>query len=155
MNSLILSVLLFSMTNVAFAQAPTQEAGNLTEGEKSIINFLNAYDEAIITRDLKKLEAYLSKDFMMISPIGSVMTRAQILMPFQPNVENRSALIAIETTNFQIKTYEGSAVATAITSHKFKESTNRPVSKYRNTYSLVQKDGQWQIAAIHIFKFNN
>ncbi|MCE7994522.1 MAG: nuclear transport factor 2 family protein [Roseivirga sp.] len=141
------------------AHANTEDTKDNTRTEPTIEEEVTAlirnFDKAVLERDLASLESYLADDFIMITPIGSVLSREQLLMPFQPDRTVKSQLVAAETADFIIHTYEYSAVVSAITSHTFEASSNRPVSKYRNTYTIIKNGDHWQIAAIHGFKLSN
>lgn len=153
------ALILFGVISMHMSVIGQYDPSEKTEIEKTVeeeaTSLIVKFDKAVLERDLVALQSYLAEDFIMITPIGSVMTREQLLMPFKSDSPNKSQLIEASTSGFIVHTYEQSAVVTAITSHSFEASSNRPVSKYRNTYTIVQVGDHWQIAAIHGFKLPN
>lgn len=154
-----LLLILIGLLAMHLAEATTEKrtgnTGTKPTMEEEVTTLIRNFDKAVLERDLASLESYLANDFIMITPIGSVLSRKQLLMPFQPGNAVKSQLVSAETANFIIHTYEHSAVVSAITSHTFEASSNRPVSKYRNTYTIIKNGDHWQIAAIHGFKLAN
>lgn len=89
----------------------------------------------------------LTEDFTMITPSGSIRTRRDVIRELStPGLK----MDPYESTEVQIRMYEGAAIVTGRILQRFVLGSARYANDLRYTDAWVKRKGRWMLAGSHI-----
>jgi ketosteroid isomerase-like protein len=115
--------------------------------ESDLIVLEKKFAAAIASNDVSAIERYLSPDWVIIDPDGSVIDRAKFL-----EVVKSGALVhdSIVPADLRVRNYGSTAVITALTTSSGKFMGHAFQSDERATDVFIQQNGQWVCVLTHL-----
>jgi ketosteroid isomerase-like protein len=105
----------------------------------------NAFDEAIVRRDVSALDKMTSDDFTLISLNGDLHVKADVLRYFATHASESEYR---KTDNLIIRVYGDAAVVTGRTIQTVQENGKDHSDAYRFTHVYIRRTGRWLLAAL-------
>jgi ketosteroid isomerase-like protein len=106
----------------------------------------NAFDEAIVRRDVSALDKITSDDFTFTGPGGQVLAKADILQGFSASATFQ--YVYRQTDNLKIHVYGGAAVVTGRFVETIRENGKDYSGAYRFTRVYIREKGRWLPVAL-------
>jgi ketosteroid isomerase-like protein len=100
----------------------------------------NAFDEAIVRRDVPALDKMTSDDFTLISLNGDLVAKAELLKYFATHVSQYEYR---KTDNLRVRVYGDAAVVTGRTIQTVQENGKDHSDAYRFTRVYIRQKGHW------------
>jgi ketosteroid isomerase-like protein len=120
-------------------------AGPEQRAEQQIRDLEGEINAAVVSADLQVFERLLADDFTHTNQSGVFRTKAQWLANHKPG---RSPYDAYEVDDLKIRVYADTAVVTARTTPKGRDSKGKPITgQYRYLRVWAKRDGQWRAVA--------
>ncbi len=139
-------IILFSLLLAATAADPARAQGGPEQAAEGEIRKLEVqFNEAIIKADLKAFDRLMADDFTHTNQSGKFRTKAQWLANHKPG---RSAYDAFEVDDLTVRAYGDTAVVTARSTPKGRDSKGQPITgQFRFLRVWAKRDGRWQAVA--------
>ena len=113
--------------------------------EQQIRDLEGQINAAVVSGDLRVFERLLADDFTHINQSGIFRTKAQWLANHKPG---QSPYDAYDVDDVKIRVYGDTAVVTAHTTPKGRDSKGKPITgQYRYLRVWAKRDGQWRAVA--------
>lgn len=113
--------------------------------EQQIRDLEGQINAAVVSGDLHVFERLLADDFTHTNQLGIFRTRSQWLANHKPG---QSPYVAYEVDDMKIRVYGDTAVVTARTTPKGRDSKGNPITgQYRYLRVWAKRDGQWRAVA--------
>jgi ketosteroid isomerase-like protein len=115
--------------------------------ESDLIALEKKFTDAIVSNDASAIERYLSPDWVIIDPDGSVIDRAKFL-----EVVKSGALVhdRMDPEELRARNYGSTAVITAMVRSSGKFMGHAFQSEERSTDVFIQQNGQWVCVLTHL-----
>jgi len=123
-----------------------RNAGGVEEGaEKQIRNLEEQINRAVVSGDLHVFERLLAEDFTHTNQTGKFRTRTEWLANHKPG---QSPYDAYDVDDLNIRVYGDTAVVTARTTPRGRDSKGNPITgQYRYLRVWAKRGGQWRAVA--------
>jgi len=133
------------------AQTGTPAAREATRAEREVIALAGTYANAIVERDVAKLERLLAEDFVDVSPDGTVSTRVQFIAEYaNPSAAAPKFESAVfDASDAQVRVYGDTALMTGRSTWRGNAGGQAFTGVLVSTMVAVHRDGQWQIVSSH------
>jgi ketosteroid isomerase-like protein len=105
----------------------------------------NAFDAAIVRRDVSALDKMTSDDFTLISLNGDLHVKAEVLKYFATHASESEYR---KTDNLRFRVYGDAAVVTGNTIHTVQENGKDRSDAYRFTHVYIRQKGHWLLVAV-------
>jgi ketosteroid isomerase-like protein len=105
----------------------------------------NAFDEAIVRRDVSALDKMTSDDFTLVSLNGDLNAKAEVLKYFATHASEYEYR---KTDNLRIRVYGDAAVVTGRTIETVQENGKGHSDAYRFTRVYIRQKGHWLLVAL-------
>jgi ketosteroid isomerase-like protein len=113
--------------------------------EEQVLKLEEEINTAVVSGDLRVFQRLLADDFTHTNQSGIFRTRAQWLANHKPG---QSPYTAYEVDDLKIRVYGDTAVVTARTTPKGRDSKGNPITgQYRYLRVWARRDGRWQAVA--------
>jgi ketosteroid isomerase-like protein len=120
-------------------------AGPEQGAEKQIRDLEGQINAAVVSGDLHVFERLLADDFTHTNQTGKFRTRSEWLANHKPG---QSPYNAYDVDDLKIRVYGDTAVVTARTTPKGRDSKGKPITgQYRYLRVWAKRDGQWRAVA--------
>jgi ketosteroid isomerase-like protein len=120
-------------------------AGSERGAEQQIQDLEKQINAAVVSGDLHVFERLLADDFTHTNQSGIFRTKAQWLANHKPG---QSPYVAYDVDDLKIRLYGDTAVVTACTTPKGRDSKGSPITgRYRYLRVWAKRDGQWRAVA--------
>jgi ketosteroid isomerase-like protein len=115
--------------------------------ESDLIALEKNFTDAIVSNDVSAIERYMSPDWIIIDPDGSVIDRAKFL-----EVVKSGALVhdSMVPEDVRARNYGSTAVITALTRSSGRFMGHPFQSEERATDVFIQQNGQWVCVLTHL-----
>jgi ketosteroid isomerase-like protein len=114
--------------------------------ERELINLEQQWGDALVKANLVFLDQILAEDYMFTSPVGEVLTKAQMLAELKSGEDVVSSVV---NHDMKVRVYGDAAVVTGHSTYKETVQGNDISGEYRWTDTWIRKDGRWQCVADH------
>jgi ketosteroid isomerase-like protein len=114
--------------------------------EQELIMLEQQWGDALVKADLVFLDHILGEDYMFTSPLGEVLTKAQMLAELKSGEDVVSSVV---NHDMKVRVYGNTAVVTGHSTYKEAVKGNDISGEYRWTDTWIRKDGRWQCVADH------
>jgi hypothetical protein len=115
------------------------------EAEQQIRDLEAQINAAVVSADLKVFDRLLADDFTHTNHTGVFRTKAEWLANHKPG---QSPYDAYEVDDLKIRVYDATAVVTARTTPRGRDSKGKPITgQYRYLRIWAKRDGQWRAVA--------
>jgi ketosteroid isomerase-like protein len=114
--------------------------------ERELINLEQQWGDALVKANLVFLDQILAEDYMFTSPVGEVLTKAQMLAELKSGEDVVSSVV---NHDMKVRVYGDAAVVTGHSTYKQTVQGNDISGEYRWTDTWIRKDGRWQCVADH------
>jgi ketosteroid isomerase-like protein len=114
--------------------------------EQELLKLEQQWGDALVKPDLAFLDRILAEDYLFTSPLGEVLTKAQMLAGLKSGKDIVSSVMNHE---MKVRVYGDAAV---VNGHSTYEETvqGKDISgEYRWTDTWIRKGGRWQCVADH------
>ncbi len=105
----------------------------------------NAFDEAIVRRDVSALDKLTSDDFTLISLNGELHAKTEVLKYFATHASEYEYR---KTDDVRIRMYGDAAVVTGRTTQTVQENAKDHSDVYRFTRVYIWQKGHWLLVAL-------
>jgi ketosteroid isomerase-like protein len=113
--------------------------------EREIANLEGQINAAVLSGDLQVFKQLLADDFTHTNHTGVFRTKAQWLANHKPG---QSPYDAYDVDDLAIRAYGDTAVVTARTTPKGRDSKGKPITgQYRYLRVWARREGQWRAVA--------
>lgn len=142
----------FALTLLFFAQAqaaPTPGRAN-ADDEQEITSLLRQFAAAQKDYDAGKLDQLLAPDYVEVSPVGEVDSRAKVIGFYAPEKkkERQGELLSYELDEISTRLYGDTAVVIARLPFTVKAPDGQSVSRaLRCTFVCRKAQGKWRIVS--------
>lgn len=141
---LVLAVLTMAAFSVALGQMTEDKSAPKGKVEQELIKLEQDRAQAAARGDTAFLEQNTADDYSLITPRGTLRTKAQMLADF------KSGEVKLQTNDLddlQVRVYGDTAVVTGRSMQKGQAYGQDAAGQYRFTRVYVKKDGHWQSVA--------
>lgn len=97
--------------------------------------------------DTDTLAAITTEDFVLVGPVGFVLTKPQWLDRYR---SGDLVTTALDWHDTETRVYGDSAVVVGVHSQKAAFQGNPVDGDFRSTHIAVRRDGEWLLAGIHL-----
>jgi len=113
--------------------------------EQQIRDLEDRINAAVVSGDIHIFEQLLAHDFTHTNQTGKFRTRSEWLANHKPG---QSPYVAYDVDDMKIRVYGDTAVVTARTTPKGRDSKGNPITgQYRYLRVWTKRDGQWRAVA--------
>ncbi len=147
MNWRLLNLIAFLSLLAAFpGRGRAADPVNATP-ERDLVRIEREWGEALVRHDAATLSRILADEYVLTTPFGQVVTKAQLVESLQIPREDSFVLKAIEQEDFSARLYGDTAVVYSRMKLKGTAAGKEVVSPFRHTDVFVKKDGRWRCVA--------
>jgi ketosteroid isomerase-like protein len=114
--------------------------------EQELLKLEQQWGDALVKPDLTFLDRIMAEDYMFTSPLGEVLTKAQMLAELKSGEDVVSSVV---NHDMKVRVYGDAAVVTGHSTYKETVQGNDISGEYRWTDTWIRKDGRWQCVADH------
>lgn len=140
------NIILLTVISVSAAFAQTAD-------EKAILQFINDYDRAYLTKDLTWLEANLADNYAVVMD-GKKQNRAQAFADLREKIKtpSKAKLGDLKSVNESVRVAGDFAYASGIITWKDLADGNTETHSGQEHYTLVleRQNGKWKVVSEHI-----
>lgn len=137
----------FFLLPVLLLAAASAGAAQVTEIEKELIAFEDAWALAVQEGDTEVLDQIIGDDYIGTTATGAIQTKEDYLAGF---LSGARKTFSLTTEDLRVRMYEETAVLTH-GGQAEGELNNKPTNgKYRWTHVLVKREGRWEAVANHV-----
>ena len=115
--------------------------------EQEVARLADVWIAAELRGDTAFLEQTLADDFVAVGPLGFMLTKTEWIGRHQSGDLKYTSLILDEVT---VRTYGGAAVLVGRQGQDATYRGNPIKARLRTTVVLVQQQGRWQLAGVHM-----
>ncbi len=146
MKQRLLTAIAFLTLAVGFS-AQGQAAEPTPVAERDLVKIERAWSDALVHHDAAALGQILADEYVLTTPFGQVVTKAQIVESLQIPREDSFVLKAIEQDEVSARFYGDTAVVCSRINLKGTAAGREVISPFRHTDVFVKKDGRWRCVA--------
>jgi ketosteroid isomerase-like protein len=136
--SIDLVILVFGVAMLAQTQSKSVE--------QELIGLEQQWGDALVKADLAFLDQILAEDYIFTSPVGEVLTKAQMLAELKSGEDVVSSIV---NHDMKVRVYGNAAVVTGHSTYQETVQGNDISGEYRWTDTWIKKGGSWQCVADH------
>jgi ketosteroid isomerase-like protein len=115
--------------------------------QDTILDFGRRWAAAEQQGDADTLDAMAVDDFTLVGPLGFILTKQQWSERYRGGDFVTSEL---EWKDVQVREYGTTAIAVGVHAQKAAYRGQANDGSFRSTHVLVQDDGEWKLASIHM-----
>jgi ketosteroid isomerase-like protein len=145
MTRLLVSFLALSLLGIPARAHAEPQASPLVAGAPDPVRQITDLElqakEAAITRDVTFAERTLADDYVAVTPLGQVVTRADTL---EARKRSQVHYDSIHITDMKVRVYGNTAIVTARAEVKGNDLGEDFSGPYRFTRVWVRRNGRWQ-----------
>jgi ketosteroid isomerase-like protein len=116
------------------------------DAEQELLALEQQWSDALVKPDLVFLDRILAEDYLFTSPLGEVLTKAQMLTELKSGEDAVSSVVNHE---MKARVYGDAAVVNGHSTYKEKVRGSDISGEYRWTDTWIKKGGRWQCVADH------
>jgi ketosteroid isomerase-like protein len=132
---------------LAVACAPTAPAADPAADRAALIRQADAWDQAIIRKDLAAIEANMAEDFRQIRSNGDLADKATFLKDI---VSPDLTIEPYQVEDLEVRIYGDAALLTGRTRMKGSYQGEAFATHYRYVDVYVRRGGRWQVVSVQI-----
>jgi ketosteroid isomerase-like protein len=114
--------------------------------EQQLIRLEQQWGDALVKPDLAFLDRILAEDYLFTSPLGEVLTKAQMLAGLKTGEDIVSSVMNHE---MKVRIYGDAAVVNGHSTYIESVQGKDISGEYRWTDTWIRKGGRWQCVADH------
>lgn len=126
-----------------FAQAEPQKPN---KKEQEVRTVLKLWADAVVSRDMSALDKLFSDDLFITDHNGGTRGKKEEMEALKPSPGVKT--LSVDNEDVRIRTYDKTAVVTAIVKMRFEIGGKETQIALRYTAVFVKKDGRWQITVL-------
>jgi|SRR6266571_4244654 len=115
--------------------------------QEEILEVEREFGDAMIRNDAADIGRFLSDDWIIIDPDGSVIDKSRFLAVGESGALKHDAM---DSEDIRVRTYADSATVTAITHSKTKYLGKEFTTHERATDVFIKRNGRWQCVLTHV-----
>src|SRR5689334_19290811 len=145
-GTLVLSILLFTLAQVAWGQEQSASRDQKSSVEQAIRQLDHERIQAQIGADAVALDRIYADDFIGVGPSGTVRTKPQVISDF---TSGTLKFQSITTDEIQVRVYENTAVEIGLSTMIGQDKGKTVPRDTRFTRVWIKQQGHWRLVANH------
>lgn len=115
--------------------------------EAELVGVANAWDRAMVTNDAEAIGQFMSEDWIIVGPDGSMCDKTRFLALVKSGVLTHDVMTS---EDFHVRVYGDTAVVIArgISGGRYQDQAFREVE--RSSCIFVRQEGQWRCVLTHL-----
>ena len=122
----------------AFTVACQMKSG---DADRELLKLEKDFAQAVVSNDAEEIAKFLSDDWVIIDPDGNIIDKARFLGVIKLGQLTHEMM---ESEEAKVRSYENSAVVTAIVKSKGNFAGQEFTTQERASDVFVKRDGHWQ-----------
>lgn len=115
--------------------------------EQDVLDLVTQWAELERSNSADGLESLLVDDFLLVGPLGFILTKAQMLARYRPGALKQ---LSFEIQEPSVRLYSDAAVVVATQVQQTTYEGRDASGTFRITLVAVHRDDRWQFAGMHL-----
>jgi hypothetical protein len=143
---LAIAVLIIAVSPIVVCQTASKSVVRKSKAEREVLRLENERVQALLRGDTVALDRVYSDDYTVMSTIGLVKNKADVMQDFKSgNLKYESFTL----DECKVRIYGNTAVVTGLSTQKARDKGQDISGQFYFTRVYVKQSGRWQIVANH------
>lgn len=143
---LAIAVLMIAVSPIVVCQTASKRAVRKSKDQREVLRLENERVQALLLGDTVALDRIYSDDYTVMSTIGLVKNKADVMQDFKSGNLKYESFILHEC---RVRVYGNTAVVTGLSTQKARDKDEDISGQFYFTRVYVNQSGRWQIVANH------
>jgi ketosteroid isomerase-like protein len=142
---MLLSIVLL-VSPILVSQTKSPKAGDDSAGVKEVMQMIAAYREALIRKDIKKLDQIWADEYLFTNASGVLVTKAERIANLKSGATALDSIVPNEDQVY-VRLYGTVAIVKSHVYLKGQYSGQSTADNFRSMHVWVKRNGSWQLVA--------
>lgn len=151
MKKIVFALFLTAVLAIPCLSQTVAEDVQVTKEGREVFATIAKWADAVKNRNAKELDSLFEENLIITTADGQTRGKKEELEILKPNPEMRT--VSVKNDDVKVRIFGQTAVATGLNRMHFVNAGKDVRIAFRYTAVFVNKDGRWQLVALHTAPF--